>query len=181
MGKRIKLIPPAVIDTRADLDVVLEEIRDLTIRRNKVQLDRDQAVAVIDSRTGPALTELDDEIERRTRRVAQWAETHTDVFGSRKSMDTTHAVIGWRVGNPALKCLAGWTWEKVIARIKELPAMAAAYIRPREEVNKETVLADRAVLGKEGLRNIGLRVSQERSFYVAPKLEQVENRQTVAA
>jgi phage host-nuclease inhibitor protein Gam len=176
MSNRIKLKGPT-IESRAQLDNILHHIRRLTIERNQVQLDRDAAVAALDDRTGPVLTELGQSIERHVESVRCWAESNPDEFGKLKSLDTTHAVIGWRTGNLSLAKLAGWTWDRVVEKIKSLPAMSS-YLRVKEDVAKDLIIADREVLGPEGLRMIGVKIAQSESFFVEPKIEEADNRQT---
>jgi len=173
---RIKSNGPT-ISTREELDATLAEIRNLTINRNQCQLGRDERMTAIDEQFGPALTEFGKSIAERVERVRAWAESNPDAFGKHKSLDTTHAVIGWRTGMPSLKTLTGWTWDRVFDKLKSLPAMARAYIRTKEEVAKENLLADRDTLGPDGLRNLGVKVVQAEPFYVEPKLEEVANKQ----
>lgn len=82
----------------------------------------------------------------------------------------------------ALKPLAGWDWDRVTAQLKTMPARRD-YLRVREEPNKLRLLADRIALGEDGLAAIGLRVAQEDTFFVEPRLEAtgVNARESLAA
>jgi phage host-nuclease inhibitor protein Gam len=173
MNKRIKLNGPA-LRSRTELEVTLQEIRDLTIARNKVALDRETAIAEIDARVGPFLQDMTTQLTQKTEVVRAWAEANPSEFNGLKSLDTTHAVIGWRTGQPTLKTLAGWTWDRVL---KKLSMFAPAAVRVKEEVNKQQLIAARETLGDELLRDLGVRVVQDESFFVEPKLEEIENRQ----
>lgn len=172
--KRIKLTQPA-LRTRADLDLALGEIRMLTINRNKVALDREAAIQAIDDKTGPALQHFDQLLQERTELVRGWAEAHPEEFAGKKTLDTTHAQIGWRVGMPQLKTLSGWTWDRVLEKLRDV---ATHYIRQKEEVNKQLILMDRESMTPEQLRALGLRVIQEEPFFVDPNLDDQDNQQT---
>lgn len=106
--------------------------------------------------------------------IQSWAEAHREEFGKRKSMEFLNGMIGWRTGTHKLKTLAKWTWDRVLDKIKSLPAMKD-YVRTKEEVAKETIIADRDHLGPEMLAAIGVRVAQDETFYVEPKLTEVES------
>lgn len=176
MAPRIKLSGPT-IETRAQLDDLVGRIREMTIRKNQVLLDREVAIKSIDERTGPVLEEITTTLNIWTEQALRWAEAHPEEFGKHKSLETIHGVLGWRTGNVSLKTLAGWTWDRVLEKIRSLPAMIA-YIRAKEEVAKDVILSDREVLGSEGLRLIGVKVVQTETFFVEPKIEETENRQT---
>jgi phage host-nuclease inhibitor protein Gam len=173
MKTRIKLTRPS-LKSQGEMEATLGDIRMLTIRKNQVMLDRESAVKAIDERVGPALEELDRELKQKTDLVKTWAEGNAEAFGEKRSLETLHAVIGWRTGMPTLKTLAGWTWDRVLERLKV--SLYHGYIRTKEEVDKQGILGDRQVLG-DMLPKMGMRVHQEEAFFVEPKLEEVENRQ----
>lgn len=176
MAPRIKLSGPT-IKSRAELDSLIGEIRELTIRRNKVQLERESALKEIDERCRPALDQLTALLDGKTEQARAWAEANPEEFGKLKSLETIHGSLGWRTGNVSLKTLAGWTWDRVLEKIRSLPAMLD-YIRSKEEVAKDVILSDREVLGSDGLRLIGVKVVQSETFFVEPKIEESDNRQT---
>ena len=178
MKNRIKLNAPA-LKSRAQAEDVLRQISELTLSRNQAQLDMDAEITRIREQYKTVLSEANRELEQKTELVRAWAEANLSEFKG-KSLDTVHAVIGWRTGQPALKTLSGWTWDRVMEKIKGLPNLLQ-YIRTKEEVNKQALLADREGFGADGLRLIGLKVLQEESFYVEPKLQQLETRQQTEA
>lgn len=91
------------------------------------------------------------------------------LFSKRKSMETTHGVIGFRTGNPKLKNRKGFTWASVLELVK---TFLPKYIRTEEEVAKDKLLADRDEEGMpELLTKCGVYVDQDESFYVEPKKE----------
>jgi phage host-nuclease inhibitor protein Gam len=98
-------------------------------------------------------------------------ENKDELFGKKKSIESVHGVIGFRVGTPKLKTLKGFTWGAVTNLLKEfLPA----YVRITEEPAKDKLLADRdndevsAFFPK-----VGISVVQDESFFVEPKKEAI--------
>jgi phage host-nuclease inhibitor protein Gam len=189
MKNRIKLTSP-LIKTRAELDEEIGEIRAVTLDRNQLIADRDHEKKAIDDRYGPDITRLNELLQQLTERVKVWADGNPEEFGGKRSIDTTHGTLGWRMGQWQCAALAGWIWARtkktkkgakvILDKIKELTAMKD-YIRVKEEVDKDAIIADRGVLTAEALSTIGVRVFQEESFYVEPKVEEPENRQTATA
>lgn len=97
-------------------------------------------------------------------------ENRDELFSKRKSLETTHGIIGFRTGNPALKTLKGFTWESVKNLLKEfLPD----YVRTKEEADKEKLLADREKEEVAALfPKVGVKVTQDETFFVEPKKEE---------
>lgn len=101
--------------------------------------------------------------------IHRWAEANKQEFGEKRSVEFIHGLVGYRKGNHKVVTTIGFKLENVIAKLKKhLPQ----YIRKKEEIDKESLLAhrdDAAV--KEHLQNCGLRVVQDETFYIEPKLE----------
>lgn len=110
-------------------------------------------------------------------------EKKDELFSKRKSLETTHGILGFRTGTPKLKTLKGFTWASVLTLVKKfLPD----YVRTNEEVNKEKLLTDRdteiplddsetaeqVCKLKEKMKDCGITVVQDETFYVEPKKEE---------
>jgi len=100
--------------------------------------------------------------------AAAWAKKNPGEFRGLKSIEMTHGTVGYRTGQPKLKLLKGWTWEKVLATLKPL------YVRTKREPDKEALLAARRDIGAEGFASVGLLVDQDETFFVEPKREPVQ-------
>lgn len=172
--KRIKLSAPT-IRTRAEAEQVVGDIRLATIERDRRKLDIEQAKKVIDDAHAEVIADLTRKIELCCEGLRTWAEGNPAEFGARKSLELTHGTIGWRLGNPTLKTLAGRTWDMVLAAAREV---APRFVRKKEEVDKQSLLAERETVGPDMLRLLGVRVSQDEPFFVDPKIDEVEKRVT---
>ena len=97
-------------------------------------------------------------------------ENRDELFSRRKSMETTHGILGFRTGTPKLKTLKGFTWASVLNLLKEfLPG----YVRTIEEPAKDRLLADRDLEDViEAMPKVGITVVQDETFYVEPKKEE---------
>jgi len=180
MKNRIKLNTPT-IKSRAALEDVLGQIRSLTIARNQTQLQLEAEKTRLDEKYGERITEDQKQIEALTESVRVWVEANDSEFGGLKSAEFTHATIGWRTGQPTLKTLTGWTWDRVLEKIKFLGGRWSGYIRQKEEINKQALINDRELLSPQDFRDVGLRINQEESFFIEPNIEELENRQTTEA
>jgi phage host-nuclease inhibitor protein Gam len=78
-----------------------------------------------------------------------------------------------------LKPLRGQTWASILDLVKI--RLGAKWLRIKEEVNREKIIADRKIITNDGLTALGLKIVQDESFYIEPKLDQPENRQTLKA
>ncbi len=91
---------------------------------------------------------------------------HPEEFASRKSVVLVHGTVGFRTGQPALKTVAGVTWEKVLAALKR---RAPEFVRVKEQPDKEALLE----LPPERLESFGLRVEQAERFFAEMNKEAV--------
>ncbi|MBN8246220.1 MAG: host-nuclease inhibitor Gam family protein [Verrucomicrobia bacterium] len=174
MSKRIKHTAPA-IRSRSEAEDVLGQIRQLTIERNQRMLERDHVIQGIQEQHAGPLEAIETELTQKTELLSGWADANPSEFAGKKSLQMTHGQVGWRVGNPTLKTLSGWTWDRVLEKLKSA-ATYAGFIRTKQEVDKAAILAMRESLLDGDLREMGVRVVQEDAFFVEPDLENPENR-----
>jgi phage host-nuclease inhibitor protein Gam len=130
----------------------------------------------IRARFAPGLALLEDNLATAMDSARAWAEANPEEFGAARSIDMTHAIIGYRTGQPQLKTLSGWTWDRVL---EKLMVIGIPWIRLKKEVDKQGILNHRESLGDKYLREIGVRIVQEETFFVDPRLTDVEKRETI--
>ncbi len=172
--RRLKLTLPT-LRSRTQVEDVLSEIRELTIEKNRRLLDKQEAIQAIEDEHRERLAEIQLELDQKADRIRVWAEANPDEFGNRRSIEMTHGQVGWRTGQPTLKTASGFTWDRVLERLQQF-ANWNRYIRNKPEVNKAQILADREEYSDADLRQVGLRVVQQESFFVEPQIEEPENR-----
>ena len=99
-----------------------------------------------------------------------WADGNAELFEEKKSLPMVHGTLKFQTGQPALKPVTGSTWEKALALVKRhLPD----FVRKKEEIDREAVLAARKELGAEKLKLVGLMVDQAERFHYELNLESI--------
>lgn len=179
MSKRIKSNGP-VIQSRGEAEGVLARIRSRVLNQQTLTADRERELQAVDEKYKGQLLLIEQEVNALTEQLRVWAEANPSEFGTAKSLVMTDGVIGWRIGNPTLKPLSGWTWDRVLEKLKSAAAYAG-FVRIKEEVDKASILAQRESLPAGDLRAMGVRVVQDDLFFVDPKVEEVTTRQVVPA
>lgn len=180
MTTRIKRTGRA-IETRAQMETLVGEIAELKIKERQLSADLDAETQAVRERYEAPLAAVRAQQDDKVALAQGWAEQNPEEFGKLKSIAFTHGTVGFRTGTPKLKPLTGWTWDRVLEKLKTLGH--GPWLRVKEDVNKEAILsahAEGAVFDAD-LRNFGCRVVQEESFYVEPKLTEVETRETAKA
>jgi phage host-nuclease inhibitor protein Gam len=169
-SNRIRLSKP-VVATRADAETLLGEIAADTANLNALKAALDSEVTAVRQKFEGKIDALAKQLEQKSGLLQQWAEASPEEFGEKRSIEFLHGRIGFRTGNPKLKTIAGWTFDRVLSVID------SAWVRIKKELDKEGLLAAhaRGSLSDPELRSNGLRVVQDDTFFVEPKLEEVAN------
>lgn len=164
---RIKLSRP-VVSSRADAERILGEIAADTAALNSIQAELDAEITAVRQRFEGRIDNLAKQLEHKSGLLQQWAEASPEEFGERKSIELLHGRLGFRTGTPKLKTISGWTFDRVLSVVAE------AFVRKKQELDKEALLAAHArkQVSDEDLKKIGVRVIQEETFFVEPKLEE---------
>jgi phage host-nuclease inhibitor protein Gam len=174
MSKSRTKITATPIKTREEMERLVGEITELQVRRQKYTAEMNGRITQIRAEYEAANATIDQELEARLALARDWAEVNIADFGKAKSLVLTHGVVGWRTGQPTLKTLKGFTWDKVLERLRTIVNFSAVYVRRKEEVNRAKLIEDREILGAEALQMIGVQVVQEETFFVASDIEAPE-------
>lgn len=177
MQNRIKKNVSAPVPTRAQVETLIGHIRGEKIRELRIQADREKQLKEVDEKFRADLNSISAAIQDKFAQVQSWAEANAEEFVMRKSLEFTHGTIGFRTGTPRLALLnRQWTWEKVLAALRRVP-LWQKFIRTREEVDKDRLIAERELVAGV-LPDFGVKVVQDESFFIEPKIEEVETRQS---
>ena len=156
--------------TREDMEHTMRELALAAAKMDELQGKLNEELAIARQRYEPELAALRASYDEHEELALEWARQHPEEFATRKSVALVHGVIGFRTGNPALKPLAGLTWEAVLNALR---AAFPAYVRVKAEVDKAGLLAARQEIGDGRLQSVGLHVVQAEEPYVEPKKESV--------
>jgi phage host-nuclease inhibitor protein Gam len=131
----------------------------------------DAEITKIRERNADALADLQEQKDAAFEVMQTFAtENRDDLFTKRKSMETTHGILGFRTGTPGLKQMKGFTVASSVNLLKEF---GADYVRTTEVIAKDKLIADRDNEGiPELMTKVGLKVVQEETFFVEPKKEE---------
>jgi phage host-nuclease inhibitor protein Gam len=163
--------------SRAEVEALLVDFQLICINEQKLLAKKNSEVSTVEQRYASQLGEIASGKKSIALRLQTWAEANPAEFEKRKSIETPCGKLGFRTGTPKLGLLnRKWTWETVL---KGLMVFRQSFVRTKEEVDKETILANHAAgnITGEGLAELGLKVTQDETFYVEPKLEEPETRE----
>lgn len=137
---------------------------------NQINADMDARFVEIRESNADRIAELEQEKQEAFEEIQSYAmENRETLFGKRKSIETVHGNIGFRIGMPKLKTKKGFTWAAILELLK---VKGKDYVRQTEEVAKDKLLAERC---EEETRTImescGIMVVQDETFFVEPKTE----------
>lgn len=177
-NQRIK--PPTI--TRDDAERLVNEIATEESTRRQLAAAMDEQILAIRADYGPQLEAHGASIKANTQLVQAWADSNPAEFSKRKSIDFPAGRVGYRTGTPKAKTRAGFTWARVIEKLKSL-AWGEAFLRISEEVAKDEIIAatTQGRLSANELISIGVTVVQDETFFVEPDLTAVQERITANA
>lgn len=176
---RIKITQP-VLRTRAEAEATVRHICELRTDFQAAEAEMNAAVTAAKKKFEDQFAPIEKLIMEKSALVQAWAEANPSDFNGARSLDMIHGLIGWRTGQPQLKTLTGWTWDRVLENLKT-NAFWKTFIRTKEEVDKQKLIGAREDLGSDRLLVMGVKVIQEEAFFIEPKLEQTETRITAQA
>jgi phage host-nuclease inhibitor protein Gam len=156
---------------RADAETLMNELAGKTNEKRALVARLDAAVLKLHEDATPEISACDEVISARSEALRSWAESHPGEFPrGRKSIALLGGVVGFRLGTPRLALLSrAFKWEGVVELLKQKGW--TSFIRTKAEPDKDGLLAQRE---RYNLREIGLKVVQEESFYAEPRLTAAE-------
>jgi phage host-nuclease inhibitor protein Gam len=157
------------IQNRHQLDAVVENIVQLQLEYCELRRNQEQEIADIRQKYRTPLAELERYLTLETTWVETWVQLNGAAFGDSRSLECTHAVIGYRTTPPRVeRASRKWNWSDIALKLGEL-AWGRRYLRqPALEVNKEAILADRNELIATELRTAGIKIIQDERFFITP-------------
>jgi phage host-nuclease inhibitor protein Gam len=164
-SKKVEVIDEV---TRAEAEQFFAEYAEAAAKFDKLNAELELKLTAIRQKYQDALNATGLLKAEAYKKLEAFGLQNKELFTERRSMEFTHGRLGFRIGQPALKTLKGFTWTVVQTLLKRV---APEYVRVVEEPAKDMILADREKLGSEKLAELGLQVVQAESFYVEPKTE----------
>ena len=177
---RIKINLP-VITSREEAEAVMNDLALAANNKRKFVVKLDAEKLAAENRYAANIAECELAVKAKSDALRAWAEANPEAFGKKKSIEFAAGTLGFRTGTEKVSLLSrAWNWEKVLDAIK---ARAFQFVRTKEEVDKDAILAfvrdcktaeDREQTTLNVLKPIGVKIEQEESFFVEPKLTETE-------
>jgi phage host-nuclease inhibitor protein Gam len=180
MTTRTRITTP-LIRTREEADALLGDLAALELERRRLTTELDGIITAAREHYEAPFAALGGQIDAKQALLHAWADANRAEFGTRKSLDMTHGVVGFRLGTPKAKTLLRKPWAAVLDTIKAFGLLE--YVRTKEEVNKEALIADyqQRNIGDDTLKKLGIQIAQEESFFVELRLTEQPRREVVAS
>lgn len=152
-----------VIKDRSEFCQTLDDIARKGVELDTLQAAKEAALQQVLTEHDPRISELTKEIDRLTKMAEQWAAPRREELfpRGRKSAATALTTYGYRLGQPTLKPVKGWTWDKVVALLKS--TRRKAYLTTKVTPDKDAI---RLHVKPNKLAKLGLEIKQAETFYV---------------
>lgn len=151
--------------TRDDAEVIMGELAYASHSRDKQTAAMNIKLTAVRDQFEPSIASLTKIIAQKEKELHAFADANPETFGKSRSLKMVHGIVGYRLGNFALKTIRGITWNRALALVKEL---APGFVRTKEEIDKDAILAARNAIRPIDFTRMGLRVEQAEKFYAEP-------------
>lgn len=156
--------------SRESADAHFAEYAKAQARLKQIEAMIEQQIIRAREKYQDEIQELNDVLEEEFDFLKAFAMQNRQLFIERKSIDSTHGVIGFRTSTPKLDKDRKFTWDAIVTLMRDKNYMQ--YIRTKEEVNKELLLNERETVdAQKVMRDCKMYVTQEETFFVEPKEE----------
>lgn len=172
--KETKMIP-SKITSFDDVDNVLYKIAQNETVIAKEEASMNEKIQIIKESFDVKTAERRGENELLGQRVEEYCFKNKAEFEKVRSKDLTHGTVGFRNTPPkVLQLSKKYTVTTSLELLKRI--FKKAYVRTKEEVNKDAILADYAAkkLTDTKLASVGLKVDQDEKFYLECNWESIE-------
>jgi len=157
------------IQTRAQLETLLENIAQLQSERDELHRQLEDQIAALRHQYRPQLDEMERLLDIERGWAEAWARANPVQLGAGRSLACAAVTIGFEPAPVRIeRASRRWTWSRIAQTLAELP-WGQKYLRqPPPEVDRETLLADLPTLSPEDLRLAGLKIIQGDRFVSTP-------------
>lgn len=150
MATRIKA--PSTIQapqSKADVANDIKAIGDLQRQLGRIEATVNDQIAEITAKAAPQIDAMRERLQALQAGVQTWCEAHrVEICGKGKSANLVTGEVNWRQRPPRVSVSKE---EEVIQRLRGLGLLR--FIREKEEINKEAILAEPAeVAGIKGIK-----------------------------
>lgn len=144
------------------------------VKLAKVEAKMNEEINRVKEKYMDEVTTLTDEKAEQFCVLESFATHQKSNWGKKKSLDMLHCIIGFRTATPSVTKNKKFTWDAVLTLMKK-NKIFSKFVRTKEEVNKEAILAERneAVLNQLK-EECYISIEQAENFFVEPKVEEIQ-------
>ena len=170
-----------MITSRESLEAAIAEVVKLKLEQASLGAACEAEKLAIEKNYAPRISAKGNVLAQREAECQAYCNAHrAELFPEKKSIETRTAVVGFELTPERVEKPRSLTWDKILARMKQLPWAKKYYKQGKETISKENLLSDRAMLGAEKQRLMGIFFAQDEQFFIRPKSEIVEDTVKVA-
>jgi phage host-nuclease inhibitor protein Gam len=171
MRNRSKVTESPILKSWDDVDQGLRKIAYINLELEKIETEMQKAINDAKSKANKKAESLQTEKIRLEKDVEDFAVFNKcDFDKTKRSMELNFAVVGYRKSS-ALKTLPKWTWNKVLAKLKE--AKRKRFIAIKESVNKTAIRE--ANLSDDEMAVFGVHLEISDDFWYEVKEEAIQS------
>ncbi|EEI4449572.1 host-nuclease inhibitor protein Gam [Salmonella enterica] len=154
--------------SREQVSIDIKKIGDIQRELTRIEADANDQIAVIMNQNTPKIEALRAELDVLQKGVQTWCEANRSSItkGSSKTANLITGEVSWRT-KPESVSIKGA--ELVLETLKKLKL--DRFIRRKEEVNKDAILADKKAV--ENIKGISI-VSGKETFSITPFEQEIE-------
>lgn len=159
--------------SEADYRDALAQYANASARLNVINAEMEEQFTKIREANQQEVNSLNQQITGTFDIVSRYCTENKDkLFGKNKSFESAFGTVGFRTDPPSLKTLTKVKWDDVLANLKRMKL--SKFVRTKEEVKKDELLAARTTDVAKKFPEIGVRVAQTEQFFITLKKEEAE-------
>lgn len=159
------------VKDRNDAEILMNDLAIAANNRRKLITRLDAEKLAAEKKYAADIEVCDQFIAQAEETLETWATANAAEFGKKKSIKFASGTIGFRDGQPKLERTSkAITWERCLEAVQSL---LPNFIRQKPEIDKESIIAQRAELAAI-LPQCGLKVVQGEQFFAKPNLTETE-------
>lgn len=172
MAKKVSRLKAAAASytpqSKEQVSIDIKKIGDIQRELTRIEADANDQIAVIMNQNTPKIEALRVELDVLQKGVQRWCEANRSSItkGSSKTANLITGEVAWRT-KPDSVSIKGV--ELVLEALKKLKL--DRFIRRKEEVNKDAILADKKAV--ENIKGISI-VSGKEVFFITPFEQEIE-------
>ena len=145
-----------------EVDETLRNIGSLNSKLDQLTGEMNQRITEVQSKFQKTIDEINSEKIGLESNLKLYVESRRDEFAEKKSKELNWGIVSFRLSNPAVKTLKGFTWESVKLVIAKSKKYAEMFLKIKTDIDKNAILA--SGLSSQELAKLGVERSQTENF-----------------